>query len=83
VYYMCNATASTVLSTHIQVRLVYVDNPEQTVKILPELFPELGEDLVLPGGAPDSGIKLDPGHVVFSRFPKSLRRGHPLYCEYM
>ena len=68
---------------YAQVRLVWVDNPESVHKQIKEYFGEhLGSGVQLRGGDPDDGIKLDIGHVLFSRLGRTLPTGHPMYCEH-
>ena len=63
-------------------RVVYIDNPEQTGAHLKQCMPQLGDGLVLADNTPDSGIKLDIGHVLFSRLSKHMLKSHPLFCEF-
>jgi hypothetical protein len=69
---------------YAQVRMVWVDNPESVHKQIKEYFGEhLGSGVFLRGGDPDDGIKLDIGHVLFSRLGRTLPTGHPMYCEHL
>ncbi len=61
----------------LQVEFIYVDNPEGMGQDLKAFF-NLGQedqDVTL------EPIKMDPGHIHFSRLGRLMRRNHPLFCK--
>jgi hypothetical protein len=54
-----------------------VDDPVKMGSALISIFSTLGDGL--PEG--DDGVKMDVGHVMFSRLGRKMRRANPHYCK--
>jgi hypothetical protein len=63
----------------LQVELAYVDWPEGMADVLRDVFPTLGANC--PPG--DDGVKLDVGHLLFSRLAQLFNKTVPAYSEYL